>query len=139
MYPTSPAGSVRPAEPCHDPLVLEHDWEEEQLATCQRLGVEPVPAPPRLKFGVSANLSATDVWPINALRHKPEGQTSGWYIWRGGEIEHADDFFQPLHGAHLLTWCPAVIPYLQLPPGWRLQLAPGHEDTWEDVALLKTE
>ena len=117
----------------------EQDWEKAQLETCQRLGVEPTPVPPRSKFGVSANLRATDVWPINALRHKPAAQTSAWYIWRGGEIEHRDDFFQSLHGAHLLSWYPAVIPYLQLPPGWRFQLAPGHEDAWEDVARLETE
>jgi hypothetical protein len=138
MYLGASGGLVTAGKPCDDPLVSERHWKEAQLAICQRLGVQPVPAPPRLRFGVSANLRALDVWPINALRHKPAGQTSGWYIWRG-EIEHADDFFQPLHGAHLLTWCPAVIPYLQLPPGWRFQLAPGHEEAWEDVALLETE
>jgi hypothetical protein len=33
-------------------------------------------------------------------------------------------------------WCPAVLPYLELPPGWRFLIALGHEDVWEDPSLL---
>jgi hypothetical protein len=46
------------------------------------------------------------------------------------------DFFQPLHVCHLHEWCPSVLPYLALPPGWRFQIAPGHEDVWFDQELL---
>lgn len=46
------------------------------------------------------------------------------------------DFFQPLRVEHLTHWCPAVIPYLLLPPGYRFQIAPGHEDVWFDASLL---
>lgn len=74
--------------------------------------------------------------PLNALRHLPKGQTSGWYIWAGGEPSDASDFFEPLHISHLGTWCPAIKPYLGLPPGTRVLLAPNHEDVWHDESLL---
>ena len=47
------------------------------------------------------------------------------------------DFFVPLHIEHLGEWRAETIPYLALPPGWRLQTAPNHEDVWEDCALLR--
>lgn len=71
--------------------------------------------------------------PINGLRHPPEGDTTGWYLWRG-ELSRADDFFSPLHVRHLETRLPKVLPYLALPPGWRF--APGSEDVWYDESLL---
>ena len=40
-------------------------------------------------------------------------------IWAGGELSSAPDFFRPLHVEHLISWAPAVLPYLGLPPGWR--------------------
>ena len=36
-------------------------------------------------------------------------------------------------------WCPAVLPYLSLPPGFRFLIAPDYEDVWEDAALLEGE
>ena len=47
------------------------------------------------------------------------------------------DFFEPLHVEHLGDWCEAALPYLQLPPGYRFLLAPGHEDVWFDPSLLE--
>ncbi|MCA9608752.1 MAG: hypothetical protein KC619_24280 [Myxococcales bacterium] len=73
--------------------------------------------------------------PINGLRIRPGGQTCGWYIWAGEEMSQADDFFVPLHVAHLDEWCPEVLPYLELPPGWRFLIAPGYEDVWFDPDL----
>lgn len=74
--------------------------------------------------------------PINGLRHPPEGDTTGWYIWAGEELSTATDFFVPLHVVHLDEWCPGAIPYLGLPPGWRFLIADGYEDVWFDPSLL---
>jgi hypothetical protein len=116
--------------------MADRDWEAEQRAVCERFGVAPVPAPPRLKLGAGSNLGDPQAGPVNGLRHPPTEKTSGWYLWRGGEPGSDPEFFQPIHAAHLLARCPEAIPYLQLPPGFRFQLAPGHEDVWSDVSLL---
>lgn len=87
--------------------------------------------------GVSDNVRASAV-PINGLRHPPEGDTTGWYIWAGQQGFSPDDlnFFKPMHIRHLAELCPAVLAYLGLPPGWRFLIAPNHEDVWEDKSLL---
>jgi hypothetical protein len=74
-------------------------------------------------------------WPVHGLRHPPAGQSSGWYVWTG-DLSQADDFFQPWHTSHLLTACPAIAELLDLPPGSRFLIAPGHRDVWEDPTLL---
>lgn len=66
----------------------------------------------------------------------PVGDTTGWYIWAGGEMSEDPNFFVPLHVSHLQEWCPSAVRYLDLPPGWRFQIAPGHEDVWFDPELL---
>ena len=37
-------------------------------------------------------LDSLDKVPLNALRHSPEGNTCGWYIWGGEELSEAPDF-----------------------------------------------
>jgi hypothetical protein len=106
-----------------------------QREVCARYGADPVPAPLELKAGVAANLR-DGLLPINGLRHQPEPGTTGWFIWAGTEPSDDGDFFKPLHVAHLIEWCPAVIRFLQLPPGYRFQVAPDHEDVWRDPSLL---
>jgi hypothetical protein len=79
-----------------------------QVEVCERYGVDPVPTPPGLKVGIAANVRE-GVKPINGLRHPPEGNTSGWYIWPGGEIpQHDPTFFEPVHLDHIEEWCPAT-------------------------------
>ena len=106
-----------------------------QRAVCARYGAEAVPAPDYLKVGISLNVKG-GLQPVNGLRCRPEGDTSGWYIWAGEEWSDDPAFFVPLHVAHLVDWCPQAIPFLQLPPGWRFLVAPGYEDVWEDRQLL---
>lgn len=60
---------------------------------------------------------------------------SGWYVW-GGELSADPEFFKPLHVCHLADYAPELLPFLALAPGWRVLLAPGHEDVWYDEALL---
>ena len=108
----------------------------EQYATCQRFNVACVSCPPDFKVGIAPNVRADGLWPLNGLRHAPEGDTTGWYIWAGEMLSQAPDFFVPLHVKHLGRWCPQVLPYLGLPPGWRFLIAPDHEDVWKDLSLL---
>jgi hypothetical protein len=105
-----------------------------QQAICDRSGAMPAVAHSDAMVGVGP----MDGQPINGLRHRPERGTSGWFIWAGGEIDQADEsFFQPMHVAHLTSLYPDVLPYLALPPGWRWQVAPDHEDVWFDHSLLE--
>lgn len=83
-------------------------------------------------------MSKVGLQPINGLRHLPEGDTTGWYIWAGEKMESDDDFFKPLHVEHLLDWCPDIKKYLGLPPGWRFLVAGDYEDVWYDESLLDT-
>ncbi|MCI0358767.1 MAG: hypothetical protein L0211_09820 [Planctomycetaceae bacterium] len=115
-------------------MFRDRSSDKMQLAVCRRHGAEPMPALDDEKVGISANVKE-GVVPLNALRIRPEGGTTGWYIW-GGQWSDDPDFFLPLHVAHLSEWCPQIVPYLLLPPGWRVLLAPGHEDIWFDESLL---
>jgi hypothetical protein len=105
-----------------------------QSAICERFGVECLSSHPQMKLGVA--LATLGERPLNGLRHPPEGDTSGWYVWGGQELSLAPDFFQPVHVQHLDELLPVIIPYLSLPAGWRFQVAVGHEDVWFDDGLL---
>jgi hypothetical protein len=110
-----------------------------QQEICSRFGAKPVAPDPLSKLGIAPNVR-DGILPINGLRHPAEADTCGWYVWTGGDIPQSDsEFFVPLHVAHLVEWCPDVIPYLALPPGWRFQIAPGHVDVWFDESLLNLE
>lgn len=111
------------------------EWQSQQLEVCRRFGVVPCPAPRDLKVGISRNVKE-GLLPIHAIRHPPEGDTTGWYVFAGEEMSKDPDFFVPLHVAHLREWCPIVIPYLQLPPGWAVVVAPDYEDVYFNERLL---
>lgn len=108
---------------------------DSQHQLCRKYGVAHFPAPSDLKVGVARNVR-TGLLPLNGLRLRPEEGTTGWFIWAGEELSQDPDFFVPLHVAHLAEWCPAALPYLGLPPGWRFLTAPDFEDVWEDAGLL---
>jgi hypothetical protein len=109
--------------------------QEAQLAICARFGARFVPTPPNSKVGVAQD-ALDGGSPINGLRYRPDGQTSGWYIWAGAEPSTSDDYFQPIHATHVDTACPAIVPYLGLPPGWRFLIADDRADAWFDASLL---
>jgi hypothetical protein len=111
------------------------DEVQQQRDTCDRYGVEFVPAPRRLKVGIARNVRE-GILPINGLRHPPAGETAGWYIWAGEEMSDDPNFFEPLHVEHLVEWCPHALRFLGLPPGWRFLVAGDYEDVWEDSSLL---
>lgn len=97
-------------------------------------GYTPCPAPGDQKVGI-APACKTALRPLHGLRIAPTAGTTGWYLWVGGDMPREDDAFVPLHVAHLATWCPDALPYLELPPGWRFLVSPGHEDVWFDPQL----
>jgi hypothetical protein len=107
----------------------------DQARVCARAGVPPMELDPETVIGVGP----LDLRPLNGLRHPPNGQSSGWYIWSGGEIPSDPDFFRPIHVSHLREIAPEAMAYLALPPGWRFQVAPDHEDVWADDQLLTVE
>ena len=115
-------------------MVIEPTRAQQDM--CERYGTAPDAAHGDAMVGVGP----MNGQPINGLRHRPDGGTSGWFIWAGEEIDQADpSFFQPLHLGHLGSMYPGVVPYLALPAGWRWQLAPDHEDVWFDRGLLAPE
>lgn len=71
--------------------------------------------------------------PPSAARELESGEE--W--WRATKKSGSLDSSSPRpHISHLPEWCPDILPYLALPPGWRVLLAPGFEDVWFDETLL---
>lgn len=106
-----------------------------QKSVCSEHNAVFTPSPSTMKLGIDASIE-TGARPINGLRHPPEGDTTGWYIYAGTTIDSDPDFFKPLHVEHVAEWCPAVQKYLGLPAGWRFLLDGDYEDVWFDASLL---
>lgn len=101
---------------------------------CARYGSGFLPPVASQKLGLA--LGSLRTLPLNALRHPPENGTCGWYIWGGVEMSQDREFFQPLHVSHIAEYCPDILPFLGLAPGWRVLLAPGQTEVWFDENLL---
>ena len=113
--------------------------EQEQRAVCERWSAPFMPARDDLKVGIAENVRSGEM-PINGLRHPPEGDTTGWYLWAGEEPSDDPRFFKPLHVSHIDEWCPGIKRFLGLAPGWRfLTDNAEHDDVWEDPSLLELE
>lgn len=113
------------------------ETKENQLEICKKYEVSFFKAPIYLKVGIANNVKEKHLFPINGLRHKPEGDTTGWYIWAGEEFSEDPDFFVPLHVEHLKEWRPEVLKFLALPPGYRFLIGENeYEDVWFDENLL---
>ena len=105
--------------------------DEKRASLAAKYGFERCAAPEDAKVGIARNIKS-DQLPINGVRCLPEEGTTGWYIWAGETMSDSAEFFVPLHVSHLAEWLPHVLPYLELPPGWRFLVAPGHEEVWFD-------
>lgn len=114
---------------------MRSNASDAQADVCARFGVQPMAPLSDEKVGVSRSVRE-GVTPINGMRHQPQQGTTGWFIWAGDELSDDPEFFVPLHAEHLAQWCPQVLPYLALPPGWRFLIAPDYEDVWSDDSLL---
>lgn len=105
-----------------------------EQTVCEWVGVAPVQPKPNTKVGIALGSLGKGV--INGLRHPESVDTNGWYIWCG-ELSTADDFFSALHLEHLADHIPAVLEYLDLPPGYRFLIDGNNfEDVWYDQTLL---
>jgi hypothetical protein len=95
-------------------------------------------APARASMVGIALSRGPELLPLNAVRHLPVARTNGWYVWRGDSVPaEDDDFFAASHVEHMSDHAPELIPYLALPPGWAVVLAPGYEDAFFDESFIK--
>lgn len=108
--------------------------EEAQRAFSRQKSTNCLASSPESKLGFA--LSTKGLTPVNGLRHPPQGDTNGWYLWCGEQCSDAPDFFQPLHARHVYEDYPRVIKLLGLPPGYRFLLAGDYLDVWYDPSLL---
>lgn len=108
--------------------------EKSQQEVCSEVGSAFAPCSPDSKVGIA--LQTLRAEPLNALRHPEENESCGWYIWGGEGLSESPQFFQPVHVLHLVEYCPAIVPYLGLAPGWRVLLAPSQREVWYDSSLL---
>ena len=106
-----------------------------QQSLCSQYGSAFVPPGADSKVGIA--LATLSKAPLNALRHPSQGNTCGWYIWGGEILSQSPQFFQPLHVRHLAEYCPSLLPYLGLAPGWRVLAAGEQVDVWHDPELLE--
>jgi len=116
-------------------LVNEQELESQQVALCRKYGRPCMVPAAGTKLGFA--FGTRGLIPVNGLRHPPEGDTNGWYIWCGEELSSAADFFSPMHTAHVKDKCPEALQFLGLPPGYRFLLAGEHVDVWYDPTLFE--
>jgi hypothetical protein len=107
-----------------------------QLELCRKYGAAFLGVEPNSKLGAAPSIK-TNLLPLNGLRHPPEDETNGWYLWSGINFPDKDDGFLPLHASHIVQWNSLAIKYLGLPPGWRFLTDGAYEDVWFDEALLE--
>jgi hypothetical protein len=77
----------------------------------------------------------TGLLPLNGLRHPPQGDTCGWYLWNG-DPSMQEDFFKPTHVSHIYEEYPLTRKLLGLAPGFRFLSAGDYLDVWFDPHLL---
>lgn len=105
------------------------DLRARQEAICVRYNL-PVVEPEDM---VAVAMSTLGKAPVYGTRITlSEGQNVSWFF-HCGECSDADDFYQPVHAAHLSACLPLVLPYLMLPAGARFIIDDtGYEDIWLD-------
>ncbi|MDO4907234.1 hypothetical protein [Neisseria sp.] len=109
----------------------------QQLEICHKYHADFYPSHDHLKVGIAHNVKEKNLYPIHGLRYKPEGDTTGWYIWAGDEFSEDKDFFSPLHVSHINEWRLEIYKFLALPPGYRFLIGEnGYEDVWFDENLI---
>jgi hypothetical protein len=110
--------------------------QAKQKSLCHQYGAPFLPPVAGSRVGIAIETLGSK--PLNGMRIEPEGGACGWYLWAGGEPSEADDFYKPICVEHLAEHCPAALPFLALPPGWRF-LTDGHYiDVWYDAKLTES-
>ncbi|WP_239990868.1 immunity protein Imm33 domain-containing protein, partial [Neisseria lactamica] len=67
--------------------------KNEQIIICKKYNTEIYPVSDVSKIGVAENVKQANLYPINGLRHRPKGDTNGWYIWAGENFSHDKNFW----------------------------------------------
>jgi len=116
-------------------MALSKKYELIQKEVCAEYDVSFCAANENAMTGISTGIGDSGAIPVHGLRHPIVDGTTGWFLW-AGDYSDADDFFKPIHTKHLTEWCPNVIKFLGLPPGWRFLKAGNYEDVWFDKNLL---
>ncbi len=107
---------------------------KEQKLLCEKYSSEYYGIDLEGKVGIALQTIKTE--PLHAVRYLDEKGTTGWYIW-GGEFNDEPEFFQPLCVVHLHKYCPHILKYLALKPGYRIMIdRKGFEDVWFDNELI---
>lgn len=106
-----------------------------QKTLCAKHSSSFIPADSSSILGIARDFT-WEAWPVNGLRHYPEANTTGWYVWTG-EYSTDKEFFLPTHVSHIEHQYPTLARYLGLAPGWRFLFDPTYEDVWFDEALLR--
>ena len=117
---------------------MRQSIRQSQKRVCADFGVEVCEAFDGDKVGISET-ALDGLMPLNGLRHPPKSGVTGWYLWGGLELSDADDFFKPMHLAHLERNCGPGLKFLLLPPGWRFLTDGEYEDVWFDPTLLEID
>tara|TARA_B110001452_G_C15179037_1_gene409570 strand:- start:366 stop:716 length:351 start_codon:yes stop_codon:yes gene_type:complete len=115
--------------------MINKEIELHRRNICNKFKASYLESPDQCKVGISLNVK-DNIVPINGLRHPPQGDSTGWYIW-AGEYSEDTDFFKPLHVCHLKDWSDVIDQFLGLGPGWRFLIAGDYIDVWYDESLLK--
>jgi hypothetical protein len=93
--------------------------------------------PPHPDEMLGLALDTIRTMPLNGLRYPPADGGSGWYIWGGENMSQSADFFSPIPVRDLSDYIPNILPFLDLPPGFRFQTdTRGHQRAWFDGSLL---
>jgi hypothetical protein len=111
-------------------------FTESQLEICRKYGAQCTPLDLGLRVGVSDDFFSGEL-PLNGLRHPPEGNMCGWYLWAGKKLSGNPDYFEPMHLSHLADGGSEILRYLALPPGWRFLVGENCEDVWFYAKLLE--
>ncbi|KAE9496578.1 hypothetical protein F9Z36_1867 [Neisseria gonorrhoeae] len=105
--------------------------KNEQIIICKKYNTEIYPVSMFQKSVLLKMSNRQACIRLTGLRHRPKGDTNGWYIWAGENFSYDKNFFLPLHTFHLQIWRPEIIPFLTLPPGYRFLIGEnGYEDVW---------
>lgn len=108
-----------------------------QFAICKKLKVKPQ-RPWAFGRALMGGSLQPDVWPVYGVRSlpRPDRGDCGWTFWTGdSDMSRAakKSKFEIIEVQAIGDRCPAVVPYLALPPGWAFVLGPdGSADVYEN-------
>jgi len=96
-------------------------------AVCAAHGLPAIPPEDQVAVAIST-LGQMPVYGTRIVL--PENGTVSWFV-HCGNYSDADDFYQPVHTAHLTDMLPQIVRYLHLPPGAKFIIDDqGYEDVW---------